>query len=130
MNRRDLLARLLLSSSLCIVAGTLACSKPETAPAQPASSAAAPATSKDRFRSGSRQRSPAPSLPHTKQLFSKSETRSRSLTSLVLRVSQLRESVDDDTEDDVQRDDVDEHEESYVKYCSTRELLGGVQIVE
>jgi hypothetical protein len=44
MNRRDLLARLLLSSSLCIVAGTLACSKPETAPAQPASSAAAPAT--------------------------------------------------------------------------------------
>ncbi len=44
MNTRDLLARLLLSSSLCIVAGTLACSKPETAPTQPASSAAAPAS--------------------------------------------------------------------------------------
>ncbi len=44
MNTRDLLARLLLSSSLCIVAGTVACSKPETAPAQPASSAAAPAS--------------------------------------------------------------------------------------
>ena len=44
MNTRDLLARLLLFSSLCIVAGTLACSKPETTPAQPAPSAAAPAS--------------------------------------------------------------------------------------
>jgi hypothetical protein len=44
MNSRDLLARLLLLSSLCLLAGTLACSKPETAPAQPASSAAAPAS--------------------------------------------------------------------------------------
>lgn len=43
MNSRDLLARLLLLSSLCLLAGTLACSKPETA-AQPASSAAAPAS--------------------------------------------------------------------------------------
>ncbi len=44
MNSRGLLARILLLSSLCVVAGTLACSKPETAPAQPASSTAVPAS--------------------------------------------------------------------------------------
>ncbi len=44
MNSRDLLARLLLLSSLCMVLGTLACSKPETAPTQPESSTAAPAS--------------------------------------------------------------------------------------
>ena len=44
MNSRDLLARLLFLSSLCMTLGTLACSKPETAPAQPASSTAAPAS--------------------------------------------------------------------------------------
>ena len=42
MNSRDLLARLLFLSSLCMGVGTLACSKPETA--QPASSTAAPSS--------------------------------------------------------------------------------------
>jgi hypothetical protein len=44
MTSRDLLAGLLLSSSLYVAVGTVACSKPETAPAQPASSAPASST--------------------------------------------------------------------------------------
>ena len=41
MNLRNLLAGFLLLSSLCVVAGLAACSKQETAPAQPASSSTA-----------------------------------------------------------------------------------------
>jgi hypothetical protein len=41
MSLRNRLAKLFFSSSLCMVVGTLACSKPET-PAQPAPSTAAP----------------------------------------------------------------------------------------
>ncbi len=40
MSLRNQLARLFFSSSLCVVVGTLACSKPET-PAQPAPSTVA-----------------------------------------------------------------------------------------
>jgi hypothetical protein len=43
MNLRNLLAEFLLLSSLCVVAGLVACSKQETAPAQPASSTASQA---------------------------------------------------------------------------------------
>ncbi len=43
MNSRNLFAGFFLLSSLCVVVGTVGCSKQETAPAQPASSAAAPA---------------------------------------------------------------------------------------
>jgi hypothetical protein len=43
MNLRNLLAKFLLLSSLCVVAGLVACSKQETAPAQPASSTASQA---------------------------------------------------------------------------------------
>jgi hypothetical protein len=38
MNSRNLFARFLLLSSLCVVTGAVACSKQETAPAQPVSS--------------------------------------------------------------------------------------------
>jgi hypothetical protein len=43
MKPRNLFPGFLLVSCMCVVAATLACSKQETAPAQPASSAAAPA---------------------------------------------------------------------------------------
>lgn len=67
-------------------------------------------------------------FPHTKQLLRKSIAGWAESTSHILVIPQLGEGIDDNTEDDVQGNDVDEQEESYVVYISESIFLSRVYV--